>query len=185
MKKIKEKILFKGNFLWLKEATFKADTGENIIWESVQRPKKQKIIVVIAKLIHSGKYLIIRQFRPAVNNYVIGFPAGIVETSDLRKEALKELKEETGYHGKIVSMSPAFKFSAALIDEDVHVAFAQVDEKATCNAKPCQDLEVEEEIEVLAVNSNDLGKLIKKEIKKGHIIGAAVWYFYVGKSQRF
>jgi ADP-ribose pyrophosphatase len=43
--------------------------------------------------------LLVRQFRPPVNGYVIEFPAGLMsEREDILKEAaMRELLEETGY----------------------------------------------------------------------------------------
>ena len=45
--------------------------------------------------------LLIRQFRPPVNGYVIEFPAGLNDKGDTLEEAAKrELLEETGYSAR-------------------------------------------------------------------------------------
>ncbi len=52
--------------------------------------------------------LLVRQFRPPVNGYVIEFPAGLMsEREDTLKEAaMRELLEETGYSaGNIVYLT--------------------------------------------------------------------------------
>lgn len=43
--------------------------------------------------------LLVRQFRPPVNGYVIEFPAGLMSERDdtLKEAAMRELIEETGY----------------------------------------------------------------------------------------
>ena len=49
-------------------------------------------------LTDDAEFLLIRQFRPPVNNYVIEFPAGLNDKGDTLKEAAeRELLEETGY----------------------------------------------------------------------------------------
>jgi len=45
--------------------------------------------------------LLIRQFRPPVNNYVVEFPAGLNDQGETLEEAARrELIEETGYSAK-------------------------------------------------------------------------------------
>ena len=95
------------------ESTFLDKDGNPIKWESFKRNKLNKVVVVIAKMKPSENYVLVRQFRPAVDQYVTGFPAGIVETDHFEQDALKELKEETGYTGKIIDASPMLKSSPA------------------------------------------------------------------------
>jgi len=77
MKKISEKTLFEGKWLSLKEFTYLNREGKEIKWESIERKQQRIVLVIIGLLIPSNRYVLIRQYRPAVDNYVIGFPAGI------------------------------------------------------------------------------------------------------------
>ena len=180
MKKVSEKILYSGNYLSLKESTFLSDDGKEVKWESVTRNNKRSIAVIIGILKPSNRFVLIRQFRPAINNFVLGFPAGISEGKDISEEALRELKEETGYIGRIVELSPAFKLSAALIDDDVHVVSAEIDENDPGNKKPVQELEPEEEIEVVLCEKRGIKDLILNEIKAGRTVASGVWNMAIG-----
>ena len=98
MKKISEKILFEGNWLLFKESTFLSYDGKEIKWEIIERKHNGTVLIIIAKLLPSKRYVLIRQYRPAINNYIIGFPAGVSDSDNITDEALRELKEETGYN---------------------------------------------------------------------------------------
>ena len=96
MQKKSEKIVFTGQWIKVKEAEFINNAGQNIKWEYIERNSHKKLIVVLAQITPAGKFILIRQFRPALNSHVIGLPAGIVNEDDLESAALKELQEETG-----------------------------------------------------------------------------------------
>ena len=54
--------------------------------------------VVILPLLTDDKLLLIKQFRPALNDYIYEVPAGVVENGeDVREAAKRELLEELGY----------------------------------------------------------------------------------------
>jgi len=45
------------------------------------------------------KYVLVKQFRPPVNDYVIELPAGLVDEGETPEQAaIREMKEETGLH---------------------------------------------------------------------------------------
>lgn len=178
MKKVEEKILYKGKWLALKETTYKSKSGEIVNWESIERTNTSNTVVIIPKLVPSNRYLMIKQYRPAINNYILGFPAGLVEGGDLEKEALRELKEETGYIGKIKTISPKLYSNAALLTDTVHVVNAEIDETIEENLNPKQHLESEEEIEVVLVNKNNLKNFLLQEQAKGTAVAMGAWYVF-------
>ena len=178
MQKLGEKILFKGQWLSVKQLHYLSREKNQILWESISRSNTRKILVVIAKLRPSKRYVLIKQFRPAIDNIVIGFPAGLAESEDIEKEALKELKEETGFSGKITEISPNLAFNPALSDENVQVVSVEVDEYAPENINPVQQLEPDEEIEVVLVEEINVKSFLIAEQKKGILIGIALWYLF-------
>ena len=161
----------------MKESTFRDRDGNPIKWESFRRNKLNKVVVIIARMVPSEKYVLIKQFRPAVNHYVIGFPAGIVETGNVEDDALKELKEETGYTGKIVESSPLLKSSPASMDVDMQIVEVEIEESDPLNQNPVQSLEPEEEIEVVLIKRENIKQYILKEKENGNQISAVLWYF--------
>ena len=54
--------------------------------------------VLILPVTDDGRYIFVRQYRPAVGRYVLELPAGAVDESESADIAAKrELQEETGY----------------------------------------------------------------------------------------
>ena len=178
MEKVCEKILYQGRWLVIKQLHYLSNDKKEILWESITRKNTRKILVILAKLKPSNRYVLIKQFRPAINNTVIGFPAGLADSDDIQKEALKELKEETGFSGKITAISPNLAFNPALTDEIVQVVSAEVDEQDPVNANPVQSLEPAEEINVVLVDENKVKDFLLAEQKKGVHVGIALWYLF-------
>jgi len=178
MKKISEKILFEGNWLSLKEFTYLSRDGKEIKWESIERKQQKVVLVIIGLLVPSNRYVLIRQYRPAVDNYVIGFPAGISDSDNTAQEALRELKEETGYAGTVTGISPPLKVNFGVMDDSCRIINVEIDEKDPVNAKPKQLLEPSEEIEVILKRKEEVKEFLMKEKNKGHEIGAGVWYVF-------
>lgn len=180
MKKIEEKIMYKGKWISLKETTYKTENGHEVKWESIERTNTNKSVVIVSKLIPSNRYLFIKQYRPAIDNYIIGFPAGLVEGENLEEEALRELREETGYKGRIKGTSPVINSNAALLTDTVRLVSAEIDENDKENLNPKQQLETEEEIEVILVEKNKIKKFLLEEQKKGTAMGIGPWYIFCG-----
>jgi 8-oxo-dGTP pyrophosphatase MutT (NUDIX family) len=100
IKIIEKKTLWEGKFLRCLLTTYIDSSGMIREWESFERVNC-KGIVVIVPVTDDKEVLLIRQFRPPVNGYVIEFPAGLNEKGDsLEEAARRELLEETGYSAK-------------------------------------------------------------------------------------
>ena len=51
--------------------------------------------------------MVILQYRPPVEAYCVEFPAGLIDEGETPEQAaVRELKEETGYEGKVCAVSP-------------------------------------------------------------------------------
>lgn len=75
------------------------------------RPEGSEIdgvgIVAILQKASGPELLLQKQFRPPINKVVIEIPAGLVDKGETAGEtAVRELKEETGYHGVTSEISP-------------------------------------------------------------------------------
>jgi len=148
-------------------------------WEVVTRSKSETVIILLARMIPSGRYILLRQFRAGINRHVIALPAGVVPPGhDLNRQAHNELKEETGYIGKIISRSPVLKINPAILDCDVVIFEMEIDESGPENADPRQELEPEEEIEVVLVGKDRIKDFLIKEETKGTAIDVACWFCF-------
>ena len=183
MKKIDEKILYEGKWLTLKESVFLNKNGKKVKWETVSRKNCTLILIVVAKLLPSERFVIIKQFRQSIDGYSLGFPAGLTNldpenTELMEEEALRELKEETGFVGKIISKSPRIKVNSGMADLQMEIHFANIDENLPENKNPVQNLEPSEDIEVVLLKKEEVKPFLKKMEKQGVNIGAGLYYMF-------
>ena len=97
----------------LRKIEWTDQTGRNRVWEAAARKTRSKggiDAVAIAPIIrhpsHPPSTLIILQYRPPVEAICVEFPAGLIDEGETPEEAaVRELKEETGYEGKVCHCS--------------------------------------------------------------------------------
>lgn len=113
-------------------------------WEHIRRKNNQKVVTIIPVDFINNEIILIKQYRAAVDKYVIEFPAGLIDKGETPiKAANRELKEETGYSGDIIFASPLVSKSAGITNECAYIVKIAIKEKGK------QDLKDDEDIEVL------------------------------------
>jgi ADP-ribose pyrophosphatase len=179
MKKTGERIIGKGNWLVLREDTFVSESGEEVHWECIARTSDTYIVVVVARLMPSGRYVLLRQYRQAIENTVIGFCAGVAPAgSDPEVEALRELREETGFVGHIVASSGPLKVNVGMSSDEQYIFSAEINEADPLNQHPQQELEPSEEIEVVLLMKDEIPAFLLSEQAAGRTVGPGVWYMF-------
>ncbi len=94
---IDARTLWEGRFLRSVLLSYRNSRGEVIPWEAFQRIGVRGIVAVVP-FTDQGEAILIKQFRPPVNRYVVEFPAGLNDRDEpLEDVARRELLEETGY----------------------------------------------------------------------------------------
>ena len=138
--------------------------------------------MIIPVLYPSERYVLIKQFRCPINNYIIGFPAGVTDLNQneeqISLETLRELKEETGFTGKITGKSPLLKANTGIMDDNVRIMNVIIDENDKINSNPVQSLEPEEEIETVLINKADIRDYLLKEKNNGTEISSGIWLLF-------
>ncbi len=176
VKNISEKVLHQGRWLSLIEIEYETHRSERLKWECVRRTKPSVSVVIVARLNPSGRFILIKQYRPAAGGYILGFPAGL-STGKL-DDALRELKEETGYSGKVVDMSPMVNSHAGLVNDLGQVVYAEVDETSPENQSPQQELEPGEDITVHLLKGSEVRAFIEQQARAGVHISPGLWYLF-------
>eukprot|EP00826_Nyctotherus_ovalis_P022303 TRINITY_DN17338_c0_g1_i1.p1 TRINITY_DN17338_c0_g1~~TRINITY_DN17338_c0_g1_i1.p1 ORF type:complete len:161 (+),score=31.76 TRINITY_DN17338_c0_g1_i1:143-625(+) len=147
-------------------------------------PKAAMIVAVCtsAKL-PEPHMLLIMTYRIPVESWVLEFPGGVNDGNDIESCALRELKEETGYVGKIRANQEALVgfTDPWKSDDDNAIIYVDIDLDNEANINPLQKLEPEENIKVIMVPIRNLKKEIEKLVKeKGLKVCNNVWAFAEG-----
>jgi ADP-ribose pyrophosphatase len=98
----------------LRKIEWTDQTGKDRVWEAAARKTRKETgidAVAIAPILrHPSKppsTLIILQYRPPVEATCVEFPAGLIDAGETPEQAaIRELKEETGYEGKVCDITP-------------------------------------------------------------------------------
>lgn len=139
-----------GDWLRLEEVTFIDEDGYYRTWETATRQNEKGAVYMITVLQPSGRYVLVKQYRPAPDSVVLEFPAGLIDpTESAAAAAVRELKEETGYTGELKYLSPPTLSSPGMTGEKVYIATVEVNEDAPENQRPAQDCDDGENIEVI------------------------------------
>jgi ADP-ribose diphosphatase len=140
---IDKKTVYQGKFLRFVKATYTDSNGLLREWEFMERVNC-KGIVAIVPVTDTQEVLLIRQFRPPVNNYVIEFPAGLNDKGDTLEEAARrELLEETGYYARSLIPVTEGPLSSGASGEILSVYLARdLEFKGIAERDETEDIEV-------------------------------------------
>jgi len=156
---IKSELVFKGRIFGVRNGVVKLQDGVEAPREVVEHPGGVGIVPFDGENV-----ILIRQYRIAVEAYVLEIPAGKLECDDAHttERARAELKEETGYAaGKLVDAGVIYA-TCGYSSELIHLYMAFDLEHIG------QALEFDERIEVEEIPLAEIRRmLVKREIPDG------------------
>jgi len=160
--------IYRGKIVSLHVDTLRLPSGRSTIREVVLHPGG----VVAVPVLDDGRLLLIRQFRYPLQQYILEFPAGKLDSNQSPLDTIKrELEEETGYRAESWSHECSFYTSPGISNEILHLYLAR-------GLTPLgQRLEEGEHITV-AIHSLDqcLLKIRSGEISDGKTVLGVLWY---------
>jgi ADP-ribose pyrophosphatase len=78
-----------------------------------------------------GRVLLVRQYRPAIERFSLELPAGMLETGEDPTDAMvRELREETGYSTRSITLIGKSATCASRIDNSTYSFFIETGERA-------------------------------------------------------
>ncbi|KAI9088328.1 NUDIX hydrolase domain-like protein [Phlyctochytrium arcticum] len=146
-------------WLSLSEISFDDPSGLPRKWEACERIHNRSkrdvdavdVVAILEKSTSPDRYpqektlLLVLQFRPATGGWTLEFPSGLLDGDEaIEIAALRELHEETGYHGKVTGIGPIITYEPGITSSCTRVVTAEVDPDAPENLHPQAQQEPDE-----------------------------------------
>ena len=137
--------------------------GQERVWEVAKRKTTSSSgvdAVAIGNIIyHPSKppsTMLVLQFRPPLDATSVEWPAGLIDKDETAEEAaVRELKEETGYEGKVISVSPVVAADPGMTTANMKLVMVEIHLKEG-DPEPQQNLDEGEHIQRLIVPLSEL-----------------------------
>jgi len=151
LSKITEEIIYHGRILDLAREVHSMPDNRESSFEIIHHPGGAAALPIL----EDGRLLLIRQFRPAIQDYIYEIPAGRLEIGETPASCVeRELQEEIGYRpGHLESLGYVYS-SVGFCNEQIHL-FIATDLQQTQTAH-----EPDEFIEPLVVTLDDALEMI-------------------------
>ena len=138
--------------------TYADNLGKVRLWEKVERcsrrngPNDSDGVMICAKIeggALDGCVPFVVQFRPCLGRQTLEYPAGLVDKGESYEQAgIRELREETGLEGRVVSVSPEVFLDPGVSNCSMRIVTMVVDGSLPQNQNPKQSLDEGEFCEV-------------------------------------
>jgi 8-oxo-dGTP pyrophosphatase MutT (NUDIX family) len=167
-----------GKFLRMELIEFTDDRGIQRKWEAVSRTNSRGAALIIPRILPDDLFVLVLQFRPPAGKLVLEFPAGLIDPGeDAGTAAVRELKEETGYEGKVTNVLPPGNSSPGMSGETVTLVTMEIDGNFYKDHAPEAHPEENESIEVFTVPRSELVQFLESQRAQGVGIDAKLQTF--------
>lgn len=169
---IKHRLFYEGRKFNFEVSRFRLPNGSIGDYECIRHPGGSMAVPVTAE----GQFVLVRQYRFAMQGRLLEFPAGTVEKGeDPLGTIQREIQEETGYRANTWKTLGKFPNAPGYSDEIIYAYLATDLEKLT-EALP---LDEDEDLEVLTMSADELEKAILAGVE---IDAKSIAAFYMAKA---
>ncbi len=169
---LREKILYKGKIVNVKEVEVELPNGKIGIREVVEHPGA----VAILPINHDGSIFFVKQYRMCTGEILLEIPAGKLNFGeDPYQCAIRELEEEIGYRAKRLELIHSFYTSPGITNEVLYLFEAGNLEKTKVNP------EEDEFLEIISLRREDVERLLKENKIKDAKTLIAIYYYLAGR----
>ncbi len=165
LERVSRKLVHKGHIINFYEDTMRLPDGREVVWDIVGHKGAS---AVMAKK-KNGKYLMVRQYRDAVQRETLEIPAGgkEYEGEDPMLTAGRELEEETGYRAEELKLLTSLQTTVGFCEEVIDIYLA------TDLKEGQQHLDEDEYMNIEEYTLDELvEKVFSGEIRDGKTIAA-------------
>jgi len=151
---LKNRLQYSGRKYTYRVDRLRLPNGVEGEYEYIRHPGAGLAVPITA----DGKFILVKQYRFAIERYLLEFPAGTLEVDEIPEIAIKrELEEETGYRAHSWQKLGEFFICPGYSDEIIHAYLAQ-DLEELANP-PAQD--EDEEISLVMLDRAEIESLIR------------------------
>ncbi len=169
---IKHRLFYEGRKFNFEVSRFRLPNASIGDYECIRHPGGSMAVPVTAE----GQFVLVRQYRFAMQGRLLEFPAGTVEKGeDPLGTIQREIQEETGYRANTWKTLGKFPNAPGYSDEIIYAYLATDLEKLT-EALP---LDEDEDLEVLMMSADELEKAILAGVA---IDAKSIAAFYMAKA---
>ncbi|CAK4654319.1 hypothetical protein LEN26_012691 [Aphanomyces euteiches] len=183
-------ILHETKWLRMKELRYQDLNKVERSYISVERTTRPATADVDAVLVlpllrrpgHDAQAVLIRQFRPPLDNWAIELPAGLIDEGEsVESTVVREIKEETGLRvTKFLSVGPPIVNDQGITNGSCRFVVVEVEDDSADVSQ--QQLEATETIQVFKTPLSSLrATLDAKHAKDGDAIDARLYSFALGQ----
>jgi len=136
--KISEDRIYRGRILDVQQETHRLPDQREAQFEIIRHPGGAAALPILA----DGRLLLIRQFRPAAEDYILEIPAGRLEPGeDGHSCVARELQEEIGFRAATITPLGFIYSSIGFCNERIHLFLARDLEKTPTAHEPDEFIE--------------------------------------------
>lgn len=177
-------------WIGLKQIHYTDQDGKKRVWESAERKTRGASgidAVAILAILRSKtnafplSTVVIEQYRPAIDKFVIELPAGLIDKGETAEQAaIRELEEETGYKAeKVTESSPIIFSDPGMSNANMKLVVASVPMNDQLEM-PDSKLDVGEHIVKRVIPLDKLNATLKVYDEKGYVVDARLAHLATG-----
>ncbi len=172
----------------LQKIDYVDQTGRARIWEVASRKTRGRagvdavaIGTIIRQASRAPSTVLVLQYRPPVDAITVEWPAGLVDATESPEEAaLRELREETGYEGRVLSISPTVASDPGMTTANMQLVMVEV-RLGEGEAEPEQHLDDGEHIQRVVVPLDELyERLLEYSKTEKMMVSAKLFHWAAG-----
>jgi ADP-ribose pyrophosphatase len=157
------------------ELTYLDRAGRERVWEAVGRVNALGVVVVVP-VTEGGEVVLIRQYRPALDRFVIELPAGLIDPGeDVFEAGRRELIEETGHEAGRIEILTEGVMSTGIETEPWTVLLAEQVTPASPEACAERPADENEDIDVLSVPLGEAALAVPDLLQEGEAVDLRIY----------